>query len=177
MTTLFHNLLGSPVRELSAALESWPNGNAEASEAKELEDTVRRCLELSAQLDRKVKEVFRKFDEIDDLYLAHVQLRTAFENAKVLIRGVQAWAAAMDNGQSSVLGGPELADTLRQVEKLEHDLFQHWTLPTEEDVQRALEEDARGETMDLTDAFASMRGMTREAWLQHVEEYRRSRKP
>lgn len=177
MTTLFHNLLGSPVRELSAALESWPTGNVEASEEKEMEDTVRRCLELPAQLDRKVKQVFSKFEEIDDLDLTHVQLRTAFENAKVLIRCVQTWAAALAVRQAGVPSGEALAGALRQVETLEDELFRHWTLATEEDVTRALEEDARGETMDLADAFASMRGMTREQWLRHVEEYQRSRKP
>jgi hypothetical protein len=55
------------------------------------------------------------------------------------------------------------------------DAFQHWELFSQQAADDALAESARGETLEATDAFAQMAGLSREQWLAKVEAYKRSR--
>jgi len=68
-----------------------------------------------------------------------------------------------------------LAGVQAEVEQLRQEHQERWPWFRMEDLGQALAESARGETLELDDAFAQIAGISREDWLRRVEDYQRGR--
>jgi hypothetical protein len=60
-----------------------------------------------------------------------------------------------------------------ELEQIEQEHLDRWPWVRKEDLDQARAEAARGETVDVEDAFAAMAGVSREEWETRVEAYQR----
>ncbi len=66
-----------------------------------------------------------------------------------------------------------LVDLGVEVERLRQEHLDRWPWFQSQDIEEALAESARGETLELDDAFAQLAGVSREEWLQQVAAHER----
>jgi hypothetical protein len=72
-------------------------------------------------------------------------------------------------GKLTALSNGSLAGVQADLEKLRREHVERWPWFSQQDVDQARAEDARGETVDMDDAFAGIAGVSREEWQRRVE--------
>jgi hypothetical protein len=67
----------------------------------------------------------------------------------------------------------DLDAAIRHLETLKAEITANWPWLDANDLRAAREAEARGETLELDEAFAQIAGMSKEDWLRRVEEHKR----
>jgi hypothetical protein len=157
------------------AIESWDTLDAPPIDRERAAEAVRRCLELPARVTRAAYDAFGRAPLAVNPGGVRRKARLMFAHAKQAVRQTMDLANILAEEGVSLPGAEQLPETLQRLETQERDAFQHWELFTQQAEDEALAASARGETLDATDAFAQMAGLSREQWLAKVEAYKRSR--
>jgi hypothetical protein len=168
-------LLTEPAEPVRNVVEPQPTAPAEVDYKNAAEKMLRHCLEYPALLAQRSREAFRRATLESHPDQARLNTRLIFVFAKQSILQALALTDAMIAEGIVLPEAARLPEALRQIEAQEEALFRHWELPSQEAAAEALAAHARGETLEATDAFAEMAGVTREQWLEKVEAYKRSR--
>ena len=109
------------------------------------------------------------WDAVSDIACAH-------RVAPLLLRGLESRIRAVEARGGSVPSSEALAAAIAKTEERQHGLLDHWNIFTKEDEDAAMEAARRGELQELDDAFAEIAGVSRERFLQMVEEHKARRR-
>ncbi len=148
-------------RLVSQATATWDNGVQNIPEF-ERKQVLLLCRELPGHLRQaqnalwdkiKARQVF-DFQRVGEEFLAVV------EESIALTRKLA------DRFQNGALGA-----VLTELEQLQTEHQERWPWFSQKDVDEAREASARGETMELTDAFAQIAGVSREQFLEMVKAH------
>jgi hypothetical protein len=104
------------------------------------------------------------------------RLREAFDSRLRVLVTLRKWAGRAEEAGHRVAGAADLEGAIAEVERLRADTLNHWPWPpTPEEVAEAVAEYERGDSLPLDEAFAEIAGVSKEAWLERVEEHKRRR--
>jgi hypothetical protein len=174
-SVLGYPLLTEPAQPVRNVVEPQPTAPAEVDYQGAAEKMLRDCLEYPTLITERSREALRRapFESHPEQFRLNTRLIFVF--AKQSILQALALTDALIAAGIALPEAARLPEALRQIEAQEEALFRHWELPSQEAAAEALAAHARGETLEATDAFAEMAGVTREQWLDKVEAYKRSR--
>jgi hypothetical protein len=169
---LLLRLYSSQVEAAEAAVEAWKAEHQEAMRARDLEDLVRSCLDYPAILMRVCNATFAKMRDgaLEAPNETRQALHDFFEKTLDYLRGIRDLAARFQRDGHLIAGLTELENALEQCRALKERIFEFWSPFTSQDVAEGLAEHARGECLELDEAFAQIAGVSKEAWLKRVEE-------
>ncbi len=139
----------------------WNNG-AEAIPALELKQVVRLCKDLPAHFRQAQDALWDRIMAglVDDFQKTGEEFLAALDEALGLLRKVAGQA------QNGTLGA-----VLAELEQMRQEHQERWPWFTQKDLDEARAEAARGETLELTDAFAEIAGVSRERFLEMVKAH------
>ncbi len=149
-----------------------------AALAKDLEGFIRSCVDMNIpHLLRLHRDSILKLIAANapiDFSKSHRELRDAFAQGRIVLGGLVELTRLFQETGGSLKSVDDLeiaakeVQQLDEVRQLEDSFFPDWS-PLDPDAlaeaRRAFE---RGECLDLDDAFAQIKGVSREAWLQMV---------
>jgi len=92
----------------------------------------------------------------------------------------EGFLASLNNGILAMKGfiteyGFPLEGVLAELEKLRQEHQDRWLWFRQEEIDQARAEAEQGKTLELTDAFAQVAGVSREEWLRRVEDHKKRR--
>ena len=137
---------------------------AEQTEPSLVSDLALLCKEIPAHARMSRESLFRrlvktrqadKLEEAGQLFLTYVRL------------------ALKAMGELAAAFGVPFHQIQAELEQIEQEHLDRWPWLRKEDLDQARTEAARGETVDVEDAFAAMVGVSREEWESRVEGYQR----
>lgn len=172
--TLLVDLYDQQLQAVRKSLEGWEHLPAEQGDDKAFGQLVLLAVELADAVFRLHRIVWEKimsgWTAQSDLANFGQGLGTLFTRLESLLEVVRRLAAARPNSPTEHLDRLENArDCLRMAQ---HDHATGWPRFEPVDLQELRASVARGESLDLEDSFAEITGMTREGWLQFVDEYK-----
>lgn len=173
--TLLFRLYRGQVKALQETVEAWQAEHHHAMMARGIEDIVRVCLDAPAIVKRVWNETFAKIrdGEVEDHNETRRELWTLIDNILGILDTVRGLALSWEQKGNVIAGTADLERVIAEVQKQQHFIFEHWSEFSQETVDRAQAEYARGEFLELFDAFASIAGVDRATWLKRVEEHKR----
>jgi hypothetical protein len=180
---IFQPLLGrvlqSRVSGLQGAIELWPTDAGPSLE--DLEDAIRECREhpaIARRLCRRLALILSEngvlsrveYNSFRDSFLA------LLDGSLEIMRRILALADAR-TGQTGqrVEGAFELADAVTEMEQVVAEARQAWPPFSDEELQEARAAIARGDFLDIDEAFAQMKGITVKELHRRVKEHKTKR--
>jgi hypothetical protein len=159
--------------------EEMPVADPEAK-ASDLADLVRELCDLPGMMQRSWRSTCRRIARREVTQLRELR-QTVLASWSQAIEAMQAGLDLCERfarrSGAAVAGAEELRTALGEAARLRDEAFRHWPEPpTAEDVCRARDEMARGEAVDLDEAFAEMAGVSVEEWRRRAEEHGRKRR-
>jgi hypothetical protein len=160
--------------ELEDSLKS--NGDP-AVGGRELQRIIRQCLPIPRILGDLWHSTFERIKTHleEDYDETERRLRECFDPGLRILARVTELIETYERRGGSVEEAAELRSALGQTRRLEAQIFEHWPRFSNKDVAEARAALARGECLDLEDAFAQIAGVDRETWRRRVEERRQAR--
>jgi hypothetical protein len=181
-------LFGLPRNQLEAFDEAVEAARAEVAasagdaQAKaRLAQTLAGLIRSSIDIPRVLKELcdttfgLMTARLIDNYHDVGGQLDEAFADAERILNSVQDLVDAFERVGGSVRNSEQLKAALRAACDQRNSILQHWPDFSANDVEEARAADKRGEMLELTEAFARVAGMDKEAWLRLVETRKSAR--
>lgn len=167
-------------RSLRDTLESWQARHS-AAYAQDLAEVVRLHTELARDLERlyaaeherAVRDPTRSLASLQATGAALTEIFRLSAQSVALLREVL--AATQQRTGHALEESQGLGKVQSLLEELRARLDREWPVGTPDDVAQARAELARGETLELEEAFAGMAGISREELRQRVEEHKRRR--
>jgi hypothetical protein len=165
---------------LHNVLEPWRTGNEEALTVWDAEELIREALEFCARVRSTGEAALRRAYAEEDPQVPPLQqereaieqllsdLVSEVDRVRALVQGV-----AARTGQT-LAGVAELATAAKGLEALKAEIAEKWPVCSPAELAEARAAIARGEGLDLADAFAQIAGVDRETWLARVEERRQN---
>lgn len=172
---LLFRLYRGQVEALRTTVESWKVEHDHAMIARSAEDLVRLCLHAPAIVKELWSKTFAKLRDgaVEDHNEIRRELWTLIENILKILSAARDLAHGSAQKGYLVAGISDLERAIAEVQEQKHLIFEHWSEFSQETVDRARAEYARGEFLELFDAFASIAGVDRATWLKRVEEHKR----
>ena len=164
------------VRQLAARKE----GQA-APGRQELEDLVALCIDLSASGRDLLEKEYRRLFKEPKLTVAWLrerrqvmeELTAGFlhlaESVRACVREAGEAAATLPARQVV----SRLDDAINTLGQARQSVLERWPVGTDDQIAEARASAARGEGLDVDEAFAQIAGVPVEAWRLRVEEYKR----
>lgn len=145
----------------------------------EMARLIQRCTESQEELQEfwrhQLKDLMDGLVEATHVNQVRQTFWAMFRGDLEFMKSIQEEVQLLQQAGQSVSGAADLENAIRKTERLRDDVFRYWDESSEEDLRLAREEVARGEGLELTDAFAEVAGVDRDTWRYKVEEYQRSR--
>jgi hypothetical protein len=161
---------------VAETVEAWKGEHDRAMRARDVEDAVLLCLDYPAQMGRLWKTTWKHIEDgTMGVNAAWYALQATFTRTLDVMDGVRELVRAAAAAGHTVEGAAELEQARDRVAALKDDIFRHWEPFTEETAREALEASARGECLELDEAFAAIAGVDKETWLRRVAEYREAK--
>jgi len=172
---MLFDLYGRQLDGIERYLETWKTAYRDAREVRLVERLIASVVQQADNVFEEYQALWEKSRTTGLLYpsskdpgKAADALFTRFSRAFQEIRTL-----ALDFGARGypVEGLEKLEETAVRVKELQAQHAQRWvSFPpiTPEDLAEA----RKGESLEITDAFAEIAGLTREEWLRFVEEYK-----
>ena len=161
-------------------LRLWPGPDAHDPEDELLQGAevfVREALALPPLVHKAWASVTRRVGsgQIDDYGEAGKRILSVLVATAASLGRALAYAESVaGRTRRPVAGLAELRDSSRQFEEWRQRAMRSWLWPpTAEEWARIKEDMARGEGLELEDAFAEIAGVSREEWLRRVDERKR----
>ena len=107
---------------------------------------------------------------IDDYEETGQELQRSFNRASFVLEGIMALAQRFQAGGGDLKNAENMPALLADTRSQEAAFFAHWPRFEPGDAAEALQAFKRGECVDVDDAFAQIKGVSREAWLQLVAQ-------
>jgi hypothetical protein len=130
-----------------------------------LEGAILICKELPAHARQASQDLWKllKAKQVDDLQEGGERFLFALDLA-IQVAEIYACNTAMP-----------LGDVRADLKQIRQEHLDRWPWFKQEDLDQAAAEAARGETVDMEDAFAAIAGVSREEWDGRVEAYQRQK--
>ena len=110
---------------------------------------------------------------IEDYEEKAQEIRKALNKAFHILNSLQELAQSFQAAGGSVQDVQIVDKMMREVQRLEVQIFAHWPDFADRDSADALAEYKRGECLEAGDAFAQIAGVDKKAWLRRVEDRKR----
>lgn len=169
---LHRNTLHFLQQEIDAG-DARPENGEQDQRSVEL---LRAAVVLHQLLRAVVQVVGDRFSQnrIDDYTAEGRQLTALFDTTQSLLENIRA-EERRSRGEGQAVGGLEQIDSvLADVRRWRADLLDHWPWFSEEDMVEARAAEARGELLDLDEAFAGIAGVEKQVWLERIAAHRRA---
>jgi hypothetical protein len=150
---------------------------------RDLQDLVGLCADLAVSARELIEKEYKRLFKESDLTVAWLQeRRQVIEElsdsylqlaASVKTLACRAWQAA---------GSPAGADfayrldgAIQAVAQAKQNVLERWPVGSDEEIAAARASAARGEGLDVDEAFAQIAGVDVETWLKRVQDHERDR--
>jgi len=163
------------VRLLEEEVESWKAEHNHAMLVRGVEDALRLCRNFPAALRTAWDSLFvrARAGQIEDYHATGMTLQELFSHTLGILDTLRQWARLLEGEGYQVESVAELDRDIEEVRRFQEEIFAAWPDFREQDVHEGLAERARGECLELDEAFASLAGVDKDAWLRRLEERRR----
>ncbi len=167
---------------LRDTVEAWQAEHASALAARDAEELIRFCLDLPGEAEALWEKQYRRcfFDrslDVPALQAMRAALETTFAEYVKAAELVRELGQATGRQTGREIGGlAELEMAVAALRELRQRVFDRWPVCSPEEMVEVRAEIARGEFVDVEDAFAEMRGISKEELRARLEELKRKRK-
>ncbi len=171
-------LARSRLRADEETVESWKAEHREAVLARDVEDIVLACLDYPGLMARLWNSALPRIrdHQITDLQQAGEALGGLFDGTLDFLGSLRQWTREFEAAGHNVQGARELDRVIEQLQEMKKDVLAHWPWFSEKDVEEARAAHARGECLELDEAFATIADVDKETWRERVEEYKRAKR-
>src|SRR5262249_6977572 len=150
---------------LRDTVEAWQAEHASALAARDAEDLIRLCLELpgkgEALLERARLRCFDPSLDVPALQAVRTALEAAFAGyVKTAESALELGRATARQTGMDIDGLADLEGAIPRLRRLERRVFEEWPVCSPEEMVEVRAEIARGEFVDVEDAFAEMAGIS-----------------
>ena len=111
---------------------------------------------------------------ITDYATTGERLFKSFDQALAILHEMDDLTRTFAGAGRPIPRADELAEAIRQVETLKGQALEFWPYSAAA-VADGLAEHGRGETVELSEAFAGIAGLSKEEWLRRVEAHKRAK--
>lgn len=161
------------------AIESWPAHRASAQDIRDREEVIDLLVELADEMvglyqREREQAVLERNRSLAELRQDREWLDEIFHHIRAAISNVAEGIELFTTQTGHVVKGIDrLGNASDILDGLIVRLRDEWPVATQAEVEQALAAAARGEAVDLDEAFAQIAGADKDAWLQRVAEHKR----
>jgi hypothetical protein len=165
------------MRAMAETVEAWKAEHREAMIARDVEEMVRASLDYPTMMTRLYDSAWNRIlaNELEDYLKTGEALQDLLSQTVELLHSIRALARSFVEAGHPIERMNQLEDALARLENLKHEIIQCWPWFSQEDIDAGRAEHARGECLELDEAFAQIAGVDKETWRKRVEEHVRSK--
>ncbi|MBI3407873.1 MAG: hypothetical protein HY040_05895 [Planctomycetes bacterium] len=175
-------LFGLPQGQLEAFEEALAVGKEEieltakderkkARLANDVKGFLALCREIPRVLRRECDSVLDLMAAggIEDYGATGLELRRSFAKAIEILNGVQELVQTYLSTGSSLAEANAHVEVIEGVKQQEYEFFAHWPDFRQEDIEGALSDFQHGDCLEIDEAFAQAKGISKDKWSVLVE--------
>jgi hypothetical protein len=160
--------------ERSRAAERM-TASADPLRGRELNRVVLLCLGIPTESQQLYESLWDRAmaGQIDNFTGAGNEVLGVIDTYARVLDTVKGWVQAAEQEGQRVPRAAELARAADELAALRKEVVERWPWISERSIAEARAEIARGEFLELDDAFEQIAGVDKETWLKRVEEHKR----
>ena len=158
--TILYRIRCVDVQLLEEVLLSWQTNGRDDQVDHELEEALRVCLGLPANIREVLDATWRRLVayQVEDTQKTGERLRELFERGLKVMVGVREQASAREHASRPVQRLGDLDEAIEKLKRLNHEFVEGWPWIDEKIIQEAREEYDRGEFQTVREILDEIQG-------------------